>query len=381
MNARIGRHRGRNGGAFEADQIDIVTRIGERQGVVLHPRAAAKISDYDNDGSHLALYLLLATISAALALLLTPVIGRVSSQLGLVDAPGGRKVHARSVPRLGGVAVVLAAALSLAIVAVLRPGTIDTPNWLAMRPFVVGGALIFAAGLVDDVRGLGAGPKLVIEFAAAGVMLSSGLLIERVTVLGFTWPLGVLAWPVTAAWIVGLTNAFNLIDGVDGLAAGIAVLAGGACGAILIVRGHAPEAMLLAALVGAAVGFLRYNFEPATIFLGDSGSLLIGFLLATTAIAGWQKGATALATAVPLLIFALPIADSALALARRGFSRPPDGRSIRSTLRRIAQPDREHIHHRMLALGWSVRRTVLILYAITAVLSLLALSTADVNTP
>jgi UDP-GlcNAc:undecaprenyl-phosphate GlcNAc-1-phosphate transferase len=329
----------------------------------------------------LALYLLIATISAALALLLTPVIGRVSTQLGLVDAPGGRKVHTRSVPRLGGVAVVLAAAASLAIVAELRPGSIDTPNWLAMRPFVLAGALIFAAGLIDDVRGLGAGPKLLFEFAAAAVMLSSGLLIERVTVLGVTWPLGWLAFPVTAAWIVGLTNAFNLIDGIDGLASGIAVLAGGACVAILVVRGHAPEAMLLAALVGAALGFLRYNFHPATIFLGDSGSLLIGFLLATTAVTGWQKGATALATAVPLLIFALPIADSALALARRSASTPPDGRSIRSTLRRIAQPDRDHIHHRMLALGWSVRRTVLILYAITAVLSALALASADVTAP
>jgi len=327
----------------------------------------------------LSLYLLLATIGAALALLLTPVIGRVSTQLGLVDAPGGRKVHVRSVPRLGGVAVVLAAAASLAIVTALHPGTIDTPKWLAMRPFVMAGALIFAAGLIDDVRGLGAGPKLLIEFAAAGVMLSSGLLIERVTLLGFTWPLGWLAWPVTAAWIVGLTNAFNLIDGVDGLASGIAVLAGSACGAILVVRGHEAEAMLLAALVGAALGFLRYNFDPASIFLGDSGSLLIGFLLATTAVTGWQKGATALATAVPLLIFALPIADSALALVRRSVSRPPDGRSIRSTLRRIAQPDREHIHHRMLALGWSARRTVLILYAITAILSVLALASADVN--
>ena len=329
----------------------------------------------------MSLYLLLATISAALALLLTPVIGRVSTQLGLVDAPGGRKVHVRSVPRLGGVAVVLAAAASLAIVTALHPGTIDTPKWLAMRPFVMAGALIFAAGLIDDVRGLGAGPKLLIEFAAAGVMLSSGLLIERVTLLGFTWPLGWLAWPVTAAWIVGLTNAFNLIDGVDGLASGIAVLAGSACGAILVVRGHEAEAMLLAALVGAALGFLRYNFDPASIFLGDSGSLLIGFLLATTAVTGWQKGATALATAVPLLIFALPIADSALALVRRSVSRPPDGRSIRSTLRRIAQPDREHIHHRMLAFGWSARRTVLILYAITAILSVLALASADVNAP
>ena len=159
------------------------------------------------------------------------------------------------------------------------------------------------------------------------------------------------------------------------------MLAGAACGAILVVRGHAPEAMLLAAFVGASLGFLVFNFAPASIFLGDSGSLLAGFLLAATAITGWQKGATALAAGVPLLIFALPIADSALALSRRGLARPADGRSIRATLRQIAEPDREHIHHRMLAMGWSVRRTVLILYGITAILSLLALATADVNAP
>jgi UDP-GlcNAc:undecaprenyl-phosphate GlcNAc-1-phosphate transferase len=324
-------------------------------------------------------YLLLALTSAGLALLLTPVIGRASTRLGLVDAPGGRKVHVQSVPRLGGLSLVLSAALALTLAGALRPGTIDTPIWLVLRPFVVAGALIFFAGLIDDVRGLGAGPKLLCELAAAAVMMSSGLLIERVTLLGHTWPLGWLAIPITVTWLVGLTNAFNLIDGVDGLAAGIAVLAGGACGAILIVRGHAPEAMLLAVLVGAAVGFLFFNFAPASIFLGDSGSLVIGFMLAATAITGWQKGATALAAAVPLLIFALPIADSALALLRRSVTRPTDGRSIRSTLRQIAQPDREHIHHRMLALGWSVRRTVLVLYTITAVLSLMALATADVN--
>jgi UDP-GlcNAc:undecaprenyl-phosphate GlcNAc-1-phosphate transferase len=190
-----------------------------------------------------------------------------------------------------------------------------------------------------------------------------------------------VAWPITAAWLVGLTNAFNLIDGIDGLAAGIAVLAGSTCGAILVARGHAPEAMLLAALVGAAVGFLCFNFAPASIFLGDSGSLVIGFVLAATAITGWQKGATALAAGVPLMIFALPIADSALALVRRSAPRPNEGRSIRATLRQIAQPDREHIHHRLLAMGWSVRRTVLVLYAITAILSVLALATADLSAP
>jgi len=326
-------------------------------------------------------YLLVGLTSAVLALVLTPVIGRGSTRLGLVDAPGARKVHTRSVPRLGGVALILAAALALLLVMTFDRGAIDPLMWSSMRPFLIAVSLIFLVGLVDDVRGLGPMPKLVFEFAAAGVIMGSGMLIERITLLGWTWDLGWVAWPVTAAWLVGLTNAFNLIDGVDGLAAGIAVLAGSACGAILIARGHAPEAIVIAAMVGAAMGFLYFNFAPASIFLGDSGSLVIGFVLAATAITGWQKGATALATGVPLMIFALPIADSALALIRRSTARPVAGRTIRTTLHQIAQPDREHIHHRLLAMGWSVRRTVLVLYAITLILSLLALATADLAAP
>jgi UDP-GlcNAc:undecaprenyl-phosphate/decaprenyl-phosphate GlcNAc-1-phosphate transferase len=325
-------------------------------------------------------YLLLGFSSAALALLLTPLIGRGSAVLGLVDAPGGRKVHTQSVPRTGGLAVVAAAALSLMVVhAFVPPG--DRPIGPALYPLIAGAALIFAVGLMDDIRGLGPLPKLAVELIAAAIIILSGLLIERVSLLGTTWPLGWMAYPVTAAWLVGVTNAFNLIDGVDGLAPGISALAGAACGAILIVRGHQPEAMLLAAFVGAMLGFLVYNFAPASIFLGDSGSLVAGFLLAATAISGWQKGATALASAVPLLIFALPIADAATTLARRLVARPTDGRSIAATLRRIAEPDREHIHHRLLALGWSVPRTVIMLYGVTALLSLLALATARVDVP
>ena len=317
--------------------------------------------------------------SAVLALMLTPLIGRASIALGLVDAPGGRKVHARPIPRLGGVAVVLAAVGALALAA--GRGAEAPEVWLTMRPFAVAGGMIFVVGLIDDVRGLGPLPKLLAEFGAAAVMMSSGLLIERVTLLGTTWSLDWVAWPITAAWLVGVTNAFNLIDGVDGLAAGVVALAGTACAAILVVRGHAPEAMLLASFVGAALGFLCFNFAPASIFLGDSGSLLFGFLLASTAVTGWQKGATALATAVPLLMFGVPIVDSAMALGRRAVACPAEGRSLGATLRRIAQPDREHIHHRLLKLGWSERRTVLILYGITAIFSLLALASADVRTP
>jgi UDP-GlcNAc:undecaprenyl-phosphate/decaprenyl-phosphate GlcNAc-1-phosphate transferase len=324
------------------------------------------------------LYLLLGLSSAALALLLTPVVGRISALLGLVDAPGGRKVHTQSVPRLGGVAVVASAAIALFLITAFTP--IAASGMLpALQPLLLGGLLIFLAGVVDDVRGLGPAPKLATEFIAAGVAMASGLLIERITILDTTWTLQWLAYPVTAAWIVGVTNAFNLIDGVDGLAPGIGAIAGAACGAILIVRGHAPEAMLLAAFVGAMLGFLVYNFEPASIFLGDSGSLVTGFLLATTAIAGWQKGATALASAVPLLIFALPIADAGLTLLRRTLARPVAGGSLRTLPLRIVEPDREHIHHRLLAMGWSVRYTVIVLYGVTALLSILALATAQVE--
>jgi UDP-GlcNAc:undecaprenyl-phosphate GlcNAc-1-phosphate transferase len=323
-------------------------------------------------------YLLLGLSGAALALLMTPLVSRGSIRFGLVDAPGGRKVHAQSVPRLGGVAVVAATVVAMILVLTFGPADLDPAIWPALQPFAAAGALIFGIGLLDDVRGVGPAPKLAVQGVAAAMVMMSGLLIQRVTLLGTSWELGWLAWPVTAAWVVGLTNAFNLIDGLDGLATGIAVLAGATCGAILIVRGHPAEAMLLAALVGAALGFLVFNFAPASIFLGDSGSLLFGFLLATTAIAGWQKGATALAAGVPLLIFALPIADIATTIVRRGLARPANGRpSVAAALRRLVEPDRQHLHHKLLALGWSPRRTVLILYGVTAMLSLLALSTAQ----
>jgi UDP-GlcNAc:undecaprenyl-phosphate GlcNAc-1-phosphate transferase len=257
---------------------------------------------------------------------------------------------------------------------------VDSPPIRPIVPILLGASLVLGIGLLDDLRPLPAWLKLVVQAGAALVVMMPGLRIERITLGGDTWQLGVLAWPVTLAWIVGLTNAFNLIDGLDGLAAGIAVIAGATCAAILVSRGHAAEAMLLATMVGAALGFLVYNFAPASIFLGDGGSLLFGFVLATTAITGWQKGATALAAGVPLLIFALPIADAASTLARRLLRRPAAGRvTVGQVLRQIAEPDREHIHHRLMALGWSTRRTVLLLYAITLVLSFLALATARLD--
>jgi UDP-GlcNAc:undecaprenyl-phosphate GlcNAc-1-phosphate transferase len=325
----------------------------------------------------MTLYLALFLTGTLLGLLFTPLVTSASMAIGLVDAPGGRKVHSTAVPRIGGLAIVAAAAVALLLVVWGLPmvGS-DTPDFRPLWPVLAGAALVFAVGLLDDFTTLPAGPKLAVQAIAAVLVMWSGLLIERLTLGGATLQLGILSYPITLAWIIGLTNAFNLIDGIDGLAAGIAVIAGATCAAILIGRGHSAEAMLLSALVGAALGFLVYNFAPASIFLGDGGSLVFGFVLATTAITGWQKGATALAAGVPLLIFALPLADATSALVRRT-RRPTSGPlTMAGLLRQIAEPDREHIHHRLLALGWSTRQIVALLYGLTILLSALALLTA-----
>lgn len=328
----------------------------------------------------MTVYLSLLLSGVVLSLMLTPLVRSVSLALGLVDAPGGRKVHSGPVPRTGGLALLTAAMLTLAGAGLAHRSTGQIPQALAaLTPILAGAALIFAVGLFDDLRPLPVWPRVAIQVLAAAAVMSAGLLIERITIAGQTWELGGAAWLVTLVWIVGLTNAFNLIDGLDGLAAGIAAIAGAACAMILIWRGHDAEAMLLAALVGAALGFLVYNTAPASIFLGDGGSLTFGFVLSTTAITGWQKGATALAAGVPLLIFALPIADAAAALIRRA-RRPTTGtRTPTAILRQLVQPDREHIHHRLTALGWSTRRVVLVLYGVTFLLSMLALATARVD--
>lgn len=326
----------------------------------------------------MSLYLAVLLAGALFGLLFTPAVSSASTALGLVDAPGGRKVHSAAVPRLGGLAVCASAVAALLFVlAMLVFLGATPPNLRPLWPILLGGALVFGVGLADDIYDLSPWVKLAVQTFAAAIVVGSGLLIERLTVGGTTLQLGLVAYPLTLAWIIALTNAFNLIDGIDGLAAGIAVIAGAACAAILVGRHHVPEAMLLTALVGAALGFLFFNFAPATIFLGDGGSLLFGFVLASTAVTGWQKGATALAAGVPLLIFALPLADAASALLRRALRRPASGHvTFGQMLRQIVEPDRSHIHHRLMALGWSPRRTTLILYLVTLVLSLIALATA-----
>jgi UDP-GlcNAc:undecaprenyl-phosphate/decaprenyl-phosphate GlcNAc-1-phosphate transferase len=333
----------------------------------------------------MVVFLTLFLIALSGALVITPRIVGASHRLGLMDVPGGRKVHTNPIPRLGGVAIALSLAVTLGVAVVIDAHGVGgpKPDPRSLLPIISGAALIFAVGVWDDVDPIGPGVKLLVEIAAATIVIAGGLTITRVTFFGTTHDLGWLVFPATALWILVVTNAFNLMDGLDGLAAGLIAIAATTCATVLLARGELPAAMLLVSLVGAVLGFLVYNFHPAKIFMGDSGSLLAGFLLAVTAIIGRQKGATTLAVGVPLLIFALPLADAVVTVVRRLLGGGHDRGSVRTTLsdalHRVLTSDRAHIHHRLLGLGFSHRGAVLTLYALMVMCSALALLMMDVS--
>jgi UDP-GlcNAc:undecaprenyl-phosphate GlcNAc-1-phosphate transferase len=307
-------------------------------------------------------------VAAVLAAAVTPLVRRLARRRGLVDQPDARKIHTVSVPRVGGVAVTLAAILALAVAT--AGGGVRAAHVHAWLPTFAGGLLVFGIGLRDDLVPVRPLVKLGFQALGASLTIALGVRIQHVTLLGTTYDLGLLAVPLTLLWLVGLTNAFNLMDGLDGLATGLAIIAATTCAAVSTMRGDVHGGLLLVALVGALCGFLPYNFNPATIFLGDSGSLVVGYVLAVTAITGWQKGATALAVAVPLLIFALPISETMLSIIRRT-------RGL--GLRHVFAADQRHLHHRLIGLGLSQRATVLVFYAVSLALSLLALATMQVQ--
>jgi UDP-GlcNAc:undecaprenyl-phosphate GlcNAc-1-phosphate transferase len=322
-------------------------------------------------------------IAAVLSYGLTPLVRSAAQWVGAVDKPGGRKIHAVPTPRLGGVSVVVSGVLTVLIVWGLEHGTgsIVRIELGACMPVFFGGAIVFLLGVWDDIRPLPAGVKFVVQGVAAGVAIWCGILVEHVSLLGGSRiALGALALPLTFVWITGITNAFNLVDGLDGLAAGLAIIAAGAMAAIFFLHGNAQEMLPLLILLGALLGFLPYNFNPASIFLGDSGSLVLGYVLAVTAIMGSQKGATTLAVVTPLLVFGLPIVDTLLSMVRRFVGSLRRLESQQATLqeqigraKRMFEADQKHIHHRLLALGFSHRNAVLVLYALALGLASIAL--------
>lgn len=280
-----------------------------------------------------------------LAYLLTPLMRRLAMRVGAMDYPGGRKIHGQAMPLLGGVAVYLSFWITAALILYFVPGG------EMLRGLFWGSSLILLVGLYDDIKGLSYKVKFAGQFAAALVLLAYNIRIEFITIpfqnMIF---LGILVVPLTLLWIVGVTNAVNLADGVDGLATGISVIA--ALVICMLTFSEFPLIALLAlAFAGAALGFLPHNFAPARIFLGDAGSLFLGFVLAAFSIMTVTKQATFTTLVIPILILGLPICDTCYAMWRRLRNRRP-----------IFQPDNGHIHHHLLGLGLGPRRTVMVLY-------------------
>jgi UDP-GlcNAc:undecaprenyl-phosphate/decaprenyl-phosphate GlcNAc-1-phosphate transferase len=306
----------------------------------------------------------------------TPPVRALALRIGVVDQPGGRHVHARPVPRLGGLAVLAAGLATLAIAPAFGVTVVSRLaaggwglGWLA-----AGVAVVVVAGVVDDVRGLGPRAKLGLQAVAAALALGGGFGLAGVTnpFTGTYVEFGLLGVLLTLLWVVAITNAMNLIDGLDGLAAGVALIGSATLLAVSLAEGRADAALLWAVLAGALAGFLPYNFSPATIFLGDSGSLLIGYLMSVLALQSLEKGVTAVLVLVPILALGLPIMDVLLALLRRALGPEPTS---------LFRADREHIHHRLVGGGMTHRRAVLVLYAVCVAFSALAFLAVVVQGP
>jgi UDP-GlcNAc:undecaprenyl-phosphate GlcNAc-1-phosphate transferase len=305
-------------------------------------------------------YVLIAAIGALVTLLVTPMVRQFAIAKGLVDRPGGRKVHATPIPRLGGVAIFSGVMVALAAQAAGEyylgwGGTLVDGGTARSRILgvLVAMTVIFLVGLIDDLFTISPGFKLLGQVIAAGIAVASGLRIAYVgnPFGGGLVSLGLLAAPITLLYIVGFTNVINLIDGLDGLAAGVTGIAAVSLLLLAAQANRLEAAALAAAVIGVCVAFLRYNFYPASIFMGDSGALFLGFTLAAISLMGVMKSTATIALAVPLLIVGVPIFDTASAIVRRVLHRRP-----------IQEADSGHIHHRLLGRGFDQRQTVLIIY-------------------
>jgi UDP-GlcNAc:undecaprenyl-phosphate/decaprenyl-phosphate GlcNAc-1-phosphate transferase len=303
----------------------------------------------------------IAAFTAALlaGIFFTPLVRWAALRLGAVDRRGGRHVHAGAIPRLGGVALAVGwcfPILTLFPLDEFGRGTLQHATNQLIG--VVGGGLALCfVGAIDDLRGLRAYHKLLAQIAAACFAYAYGFRIDAVSLPIFgTLTMGAFALPVTVLWIVGITNAVNLIDGLDGLAAGVSFFAALTGFVVAVLNGSTLVALVLASMMGVLLAFLFFNFNPARIFMGDSGSYLLGYVLATTSLTGalQQKASTAVSLLVPIVALGLPIFDTLFSMFRRFLERRP-----------IFSPDRGHIHHRLLDLGLTQRRAVMLLYGVS----------------
>src|SRR4051795_9323678 len=298
-----------------------------------------------------------AALALLIVILLTPAVGGMARLLGVVDRPGGRRLNRRAVPRLGGLALFFG---------VFIPALAFLPLGSETRGLLLGAAVATTVGAIDDFRGLRWWEKLGGQVAAAAIPVGFGIWVSR-----FTFPfLGVHelpSWvgvPASIVWIVAIMNMINLLDGLDGLAAGVCAISGGTFCVIALSLGKPEAAIVSAIVVGATVGFLRHNFYPARIFMGDSGALLLGFVLATISVQGLLKTAATVALFFPLLVLAVPILDTSFVVLKRLKYRQP-----------VYVADREHLHHRFVNIGFSQRRAAAYMYLWCATLAAAALAT------
>jgi UDP-GlcNAc:undecaprenyl-phosphate/decaprenyl-phosphate GlcNAc-1-phosphate transferase len=331
---------------------------------------------------------ILFVCATVFSLLLTPVAIRIAHFVGAIDLPNDRKIHSHPMPRLGGLAIYGSVVLSLLLCCALDRG-LFSDSWLLSwkgAMLFVSLMLVLLLGVWDDVHSLGPGKKFLIQFFSASLVYFAGFHISSITYpLGNAGllSLGTLDFPATVLWIVGVSNAFNLIDGLDGLASGVALIASLTVASIAYLNGNIVTAVPMLLLGGALFGFLRYNFNPAKIFLGDSGSLFVGFILATFSMESSTKGSTAFAMLVPILCLGLPIMDTLLAMARRFLGSLLSEKTIHSPLLHklhiMFLPDKKHIHHQLIARGFSQRRAVLLLYFISSLFGLGAFGVTVLN--
>ena len=303
-------------------------------------------------------YLFIYSGSLLLAMIFTPIVIFVAGALNIYDDIHARKIHASAVPRLGGVAIFLSMMLVTVPTLLLDNPIGESFRQIGIQPIVLlmAGGFMFAIGFIDDLCGVRARYKLIAQLIAAVAMCIIGVRIDSVSVEGlFSIQLGWLAWPITILWIAGVTNAVNFIDGLDGLAGGIAAIVCGVIAAFSIYTGQTVMAVLMLALLGSLTGFLLFNFNPAKVFMGDCGSLFLGFIIGSASVMCASKSATIVGLALPFLALGVPLFDMVFSMLRRILER-----------RSMFSPDRGHVHHRLLDMGIHHRHVVLVLYAITA---------------
>jgi len=303
--------------------------------------------------------------------LITPLLIRISLSLGVADSPGLRKLHKEPMPSMGGIGVFLGMWIPLLLLSfwdndiTARMAT----KWLTLINIFLAGLAMLLVGIYDDKYGLSAGWKFSVQLLVAVLLVFNGLYFSAITI-PFYGPvsLGIVGPLLTIVWIVGITNAFNLIDGIDGLAAGVTFFVAIVTAVIAIVNGNELMALTMCSLGGACLGFLRYNYNPSRIFLGDTGSLFIGMTLATTSVASNFKGTLAASMIAPVMLLGYPIFETLLSMAHRKMRGKP-----------VYTPDNSHIHHRLIEKGLTHNRATLILYGFCLMFCIVAMLTVFHN--